>query len=83
VASGCGEFLGLKSKAGLDLVLIAAHANLGPGLLGVGFLVILLVDFLGEATFNSLNVSQECGNVAERKGGERYEYLPVLSWERL
>ena len=60
MASGCCEFLGFEGKAGLDFVTVDAHANLGPGLLGVGFFVILLVDFVGEATFNSLSGGQAC-----------------------
>lgn len=60
MGGGCGEFLGFEGEAGLDLVRIDGITNLGPGLLGVGFLVVFLVDFLCEAAFNSLNGGQTC-----------------------
>jgi len=49
---GAVEFLRLEGEGGLDLVSIDVITNLGPGLIGVSLSVILLVDFLGEATFN-------------------------------
>lgn len=49
---GAVEFLRLEGEGGLDLVSIDVVTNLGPGLIGVSLSVVLLVDFLGEATFN-------------------------------
>lgn len=49
---GAVEFLRLEGEGGLDLVSIDVVTNFGPCLIGVSLSVVLLVDFLGEATFN-------------------------------
>lgn len=76
---GAAEFLGLEGEGGLDLVSIDVITNLGPGLIGVSLSVILLVDFLGEATFNVLNGGQTL--LKEWADKDTFD-LPNFSWGR-
>ncbi len=74
---GAVEFFGLEGEGGLDLVSIDVVTNLGPGFIGVSLSVVLLVDFLGEATFNVLNGGQTRFNEWAEKDTF---YLPNSSW---